>query len=76
MEGGREKEKKPLRFNRTNKQCTISSNSWQMFHNSSSLLTPYGMFVEKEVQIVSRKTLEMLNVFECLIRKEKRGNGI
>lgn len=44
-----------------------------MFHNSSSLLTPYEIFVEKEVQIVSRKTLKMLNIFECLIRKGKWG---
>lgn len=45
-------------------------------HNSSSLLTPYGIFVEKAVQIVSRKTPEMLNIFECLIRKGKMGEGI
>lgn len=72
----RKKERKPLRFNRTSELHTISSNPWQMFHNSNSLLTPYGIFVEKAVQIVSRKTSEMLNIFECLIRKGKRGNGI
>ena len=72
----KERKRKPLRSNKTNAPCTISSNPWQVFHNSSSLLTPYGIFVEREVQIVSRKTLEMLNIFECLIRKGKGGNGI
>lgn len=69
------KKRKPFRSNKTNALCHFS-NPWQVFHNSSSLLTPYGIFVEREVQIVSRKTLEMLNIFECLIRKGKGGNGI